>query len=223
MPAYTLPDLSYDHGALEPHISGKIMELHHGEHHAAYVKGANETFDRLADARQRNEFSSLAGLERALAFNVSGHILHSLFWRNLSPDGGDAPSGDLAKAIDRDFGDFDAFKRQLNAAAASIMGSGWAALMWDPVYCGLLITTIHDHQSETIQSGTPLLVLDAWEHAYYLQYQNRKADYFAAIWNVFDWNEVADRYVASSTVDIGSPHFVGEAEEYATDEMPRGA
>ena len=133
MPVYTLPDLPYDYGALEPHYSGKILELHHDKHHAAYVKGANEAVEGLAEARRKNDFAKIAQLERALAFNVSGHVLHSLFWRNLSPDGGDRPEGTFAQAIDRDFGGFDPFKKQLVQAAMTIMGSGWAALCWDPV------------------------------------------------------------------------------------------
>ena len=177
---YTLPDLDYDFGALEPHISGAIMELHHGKHHAAYVKNANATLTSLDEARTLEDFTRLAALERALAFNLSGHVLHSIFWKNLTPKGGDRPDGDLVRTIDRDFGSFDKFKRQLSEVAATIMGSGWAALIWEPLGRRLLITQIYDHQSNLSQGGVPLMLIDAWEHAYYLQYQSRKTEFFDA-------------------------------------------
>lgn len=195
-PTYTLPDLAYDYGSLEPHISGRIMQLHHDKHHAAYVKGANEALDRLAEARHKNDFASIAGLEKALAFHVSGHVLHSLFWRNMTPKAGGRPTGALAGAIDRDFGSFDAFRKQMIAVASSIMGSGWAALAWEPVAGRLVTAQIYDHQSNVTQGGTPLLVLDAWEHAFYLQYQNRKTEFFEAVWNVWNWRDVAERLEA---------------------------
>ena len=194
MPKYTLPELTFDYGALEPHVSARIMELHHGKHHAAYVQGANKALEQLEEARAKGDFASLPALERALAFNVSGHVLHSLFWTNLAPRGGARPEGPLAAAIDRDFGSFDAFKKQLTAAAASTMGSGWAALGWEPLGRRLLVTQIYDHQGNVAQGSQPIMVLDAWEHAYYLQYENRKAEFFDAIWNVWSWPEIAKRY-----------------------------
>src|ERR1051326_2139637 len=127
---YTLPDLPYDFGALEPHISGRIMELHHGKHHATYVKGANTALEKLNDVRTSGEFTTIAMLERNLAFNVSGHVLHSVFWTNLSPDGGGAPTGPLGQALDETFGGFDRFRRQMTEAAATIQGSGWALASW---------------------------------------------------------------------------------------------
>jgi len=147
MTQYALPDLRYDYGALEPHISGKILELHHDKHHGAYVKGANDTLEQLDEARHKGDLSRLAFLERALAFNLSGHILHSIFWQNLVPKGGGRPDGELAAAIERDFGGFDQLKRQMVQAASTIMGSGWAALVWEPVGRRLLTTQIYDHQS----------------------------------------------------------------------------
>ena len=194
MPVYSLPDLEYDYSALEPAISGKIMELHHDKHHAAYVKGANTALEKLAEAREKENFDNLPALERALAFNLSGHVLHSLFWENMAPKAGGRPEGELAAAIDRDFGGFDKFKKQLGAAAGSIMGSGWAALVWEPLGKRLLVSQIYDHQSNLAQAGTPLQVLDAWEHAYYLQYENRKTDFFEAVWAVWDWEDVASRF-----------------------------
>ena len=129
MPTYTLPDLQYDYGALEPHISGKIMELHHDKHHAGYVKGANDVLDKLDEARSKEDFTRVGALEKALAFNLSGHVLHSLFWQNLVPKGGGQPQGPLMERIQNDFGSFDKFKRQLTAIAGSIMGSGGLVVM----------------------------------------------------------------------------------------------
>jgi Fe-Mn family superoxide dismutase len=194
MNRYTLPPLPYEPAALEPHISGQIMSLHHAKHHKAYVEGANKTLDSLQAAREKGDLSAIAALESALSFHVSGHVLHSIFWQNLSPKGGGEPKGDLAAALKRDFGSFAAFKQQLTQAAETSMGSGWGALVWEPHLSSLLTVQIHDHQSNTLQGSTPLLVLDAWEHAYYLQYQNEKAKFFEAVWHVWNWDDVAARY-----------------------------
>jgi Fe-Mn family superoxide dismutase len=199
---YTLPDLRYDYGALEPHISGKIMELHHDKHHAAYVKGANTALEKLDEARDKEDYTRLGALEKALAFNLSGHVLHSLFWQNLTPKGGGRPSGELAAAIDEHFGGFDKLKRQMTEVAGTIMGSGWAALVWEPVGRRLLTTQIYDHQSNLAQGGVPILVLDAWEHAFYLQYQNRKTEFFDAIWNVWNWQDAADRFDSARQFNV---------------------
>ena len=203
MAKYTLPDLAYDYGALEPHVSGKIMELHHDKHHAAYVKGANETLATLEEARAKNDVTRVASLEQALAFHVSGHVLHSLFWQNLTPGGGGKPGGDFGQAIVRDFGTFDAFKAQFIATAMTINGSGWAALMFDPLSRRLLTAQIHDHESRVTQGSVPLMVLDAWEHAYYLQYFNDKAKFFAAAFNLWNWQDIAERYNLALRVDLG--------------------
>ena len=202
MTNYRLPDLQYDYAALEPHVSGRIMELHHDKHHAAYVKGANEALERLGEARQKEDFTRLGALEKSLAFNLSGHVLHSLFWQNLSPESGGEPKGELAEQIKKDFGGFAAFKRQLTEAASTIMGSGWGALVWEPLAGRLLTTQIYDHQSNLAQGGVPILVLDAWEHAYYLQYENRKTDFFAAIWNVWNWSDASERFAAVRSLDV---------------------
>ncbi len=194
---YTLPDLTYDHAALEPHISGRIMELHHDKHHAGYVKGANTTLEKLHEMRGKGDFTVLSMLERNLAFHVSGHILHSLFWTNLSPDGGGEPEGDLADVLDETFGGFLAFRQQMNEAAASIQGSGWALASWEPVASRLVIQQVHDHQGNHGQGTVPLLAIDAWEHAFYLQYENRKTEFFDAIWNVINWDDVARRLNAA--------------------------
>jgi Fe-Mn family superoxide dismutase len=194
MTTYTLPDLPYDFGALEPHYSGKILELHHDKHHAAYVKGTNDTLDKLAEARAKQDFGALVGLQKTLAFNLSGHVLHSLFWTNLSPDGGGKPDGELAAAIDEDFGSFDAFKAQLTNATTTVQGSGWGSLAWEPLGQRLYIEQIYDHQGNVGRSGVNLLVFDAWEHAYYLQYLNVRADYVEALWSIVNWQDVSDRF-----------------------------
>jgi len=203
MPPYTLPALDFDFGALEPHISGTIMELHHGKHHAGYVKNANAILGRLDEARAMKDYTHLAAFERALAFNLSGHILHSIFWKNLVPKGGGRPEGELADALGRDFGSFDGFKRQFTEVAATIMGSGWAALIWEPLAKRLLLTQIFDHQSNLAQGGVPLMVIDAWEHAYYLQYRDRKADFFEAVWHLWNWRDIAGRLTAARKLDFG--------------------
>lgn len=205
MPRYTLPELPYDVGALEPHISRKILELHHGKHHAAYVKGANTALDKLDEARQAGRFEELPQLEAQLAFNLSGHILHSLFWRNMKPGGGGKPTGKLAEAIERDFGGFDKLKAQMNTTAATVMGSGWAALVWEPMGQRLLTTQIYDHSSNLNQGSMPIMVLDAWEHAYYLQYENRKTEFFEAVWNVWNWDDIAQRLEGARTWKLQLP------------------
>lgn len=203
MGQYTLPDLPYDYSALEPYTSGQILELHHDKHHANYVKGANETLEKLEAARANDKFDAIVGLQKTLAFNLSGHVLHSIFWSNLSPDGGDKPDGDLAAAIDQSFGSFDAFRKHLTQATATIQGSGWGALAWDPLGEQLIIEQIYDHQGNVGNGAVPLFVIDAWEHAYYLQYKNVKADFFEAIWNIVNWDDVQKRYQEAVKLELG--------------------
>jgi len=202
MPKYQLPELPYDVSALEPHIAGQIIELHHGKHHATYVKSANEVLEQFDQARTKGDLTKIASLEKALAFNLSGHILHSILWQNMIPKGGGQPDGELRAAIDRDFGGFDLFKKQLTQVASTIMGSGWAALVWEPVGARLLTTQIYDHQSNLSQAGVPLMVIDAWEHAYYLQYKNQKAAFFDAVWNLWNWRDITKRFDAARRVQI---------------------
>ena len=190
---YTLPDLPYDYDALEPHYSAKVLELHHDKHHKAYVDGVNQTMEKLEGVRASGDYSAIVGLQKTLAFNLSGHVLHSIFWTNLSPDGGEKPTGELAAAIDDNFGSFDQFKDQLSQATTTVQGSGWGSLAWDTFGERLYIEQIYDHQGNVGQSGSPLLVLDAWEHAYYLQYLNVRADYVKAMWNIVNWDDVAAR------------------------------
>ena len=200
MSAYTLPDLPYSPEALEPHYSGEIVALHHGKHHAAYVKGANDTLDLLAAAREAGDFSAINMLTRSFAFHLSGHVLHSMFWTNMSPDGGGRPDGELGAAIDEFFGSFDAMQAQLTAATVSVQGIGWGALAWEPVAQRLVVEQIHDHQGNVGAGTVPLLVIDSWEHAYYLQYKNVKADFVKAFWNIANWTDVARRFDAARTV-----------------------
>jgi Fe-Mn family superoxide dismutase len=208
MPKYVLPDLEYDYSALEPHISAQIMQLHHDKHHGTYVKKANETLEKLDEARDKSDFTRLAGLEKSLAFNLSGHVLHSLFWRNLKAKGGDRPAGELAQAITRDFGTFDGMKKQLSEAAGTVMGSGWGALVYEPMAGRLLTCQIYDHQSNLSQAGVPLLVIDAWEHAYYLQYKTEKTKFIDAVWNLWNWDDVSARYQAAQAVNLLIPETV---------------
>ena len=209
MTRYVLPDLEYDYGALEPHISGRIMELHHGKHHRAYVDGANKALEQIAEARQKGALDGVGVLERTFAFNLSGHVMHSIFWRNLAPKAGGRPSGELAQAIDAHFGSFDSFKQQLSKTAATIQGSGWAALQWEPLAQQMVISQIHDHQSQTAQGAVPLLVLDAWEHAWYLQYLNEKAKFFEAVWNLWNWNDIAQRYTEARRLNLALKNVAG--------------
>ncbi len=191
---YTLPDLPYDYAALEPHLSAQIVELHHDKHHAAYVTGANGAIDGLAAAREKNDFATINQLEKNLAFHLSGHVLHSLLWKNMSPDGGGEPEGELKAAIDEDFGGFEAFKNQLTQASNGIQGSGWGVLAYDPTGGRLIVEQVYDHQSNLGQGAVPLLALDMWEHAFYLQYKNVKADWVTAFWNLANWADVAERF-----------------------------
>jgi Fe-Mn family superoxide dismutase len=199
---YTLPDLPYDYGALEPHISGEIMQLHHDKHHATYVKGANTALDQLASMRESGDFANLNKAQQDLAFNYSGHVNHSVFWPNMSPDGGDKPDGELAAAIDRDFGSFDAFRAHFSAAAIGVQGNGWAALSYDEAGGRLLVGQFNDHQVRQFTGTVPLLLLDVWEHAFYLQYKNVKPDYVNAWWNVVNWAYVAERYTAAARAPV---------------------
>ncbi len=194
MAVYTLPELPYDYAALEPHISAKIMELHHDKHHATYVAGANTALEKLEEARSTGDFANVNKLEKDLAFNLGGHVNHSIFWNNLSPDGGDKPTGELASAIDEYFGSFDGFVGHFSAAAVGIQGSGWAVLSWDVVGQRLLVQQMFDQQNNVAQGTVPVLQLDMWEHAFYLDYHNVKADYVKAFWNIANWADASRRF-----------------------------
>ncbi|USR80103.1 superoxide dismutase [Arcanobacterium pinnipediorum] len=193
MSIYTLPELPYDYAALEPHISGKIMELHHDKHHAAYVTGANTALENLAAAREAGDLSKINQFSKDLAFNLGGHTNHSIFWKNLSPDGGGEPEGELLEAIKDSFGSFEDFKKHFTAAATGIQGSGWAVLAYDTISGKLTIFQLFDQQGNIPAVTIPLFMVDMWEHAFYLDYLNVKADYVKAIWNLANWQDVAAR------------------------------
>jgi len=194
MAVYSLPELPYDYSALEPHISATITELHHDKHHAAYVTGANTALDKLAEARDTNDFANVNKLEKDLAFNLGGHVNHTIWWNNLSPDGGDKPTGELESAVDEYFGNFDKFQAHFTAAALGVQGSGWAALTWDTLGQRINIQQFFDQQGNFPAGTVPLLLLDVWEHAYYLDYKNVRADYVKAFWNIVNWADVQARF-----------------------------
>ena len=194
---YTLPDLAYDPGALEPHLNARIVELHHGKHHAAYVTAANATLDKLAEARAADKWDTIVGLEKSLAFNLGGHVLHSIYWTNLSPNGGGEPAGALADALVASFGSFASFKAQFSQATITAQGSGWGLLTYEPLGERLIVEQLEVHHESTVLGGVPILAVDAWEHAYYLQYLNVRADYVKAMWNIVDWPTVAVRFAAA--------------------------
>ncbi|MDN5563818.1 Fe-Mn family superoxide dismutase [Luteococcus japonicus] len=194
MAVYTLPDLDYDYSALAPHIAPEIMELHHSKHHATYVTGANTALEKMEEARAKGDFANINKLEKDLAFHLGGHVNHSVFWKNMSPEGGGRPEGELSSALDEFFGSFDAFQAQFNENAKAIQGSGWSVLAWDTLGKRLNVLQLFDQQGNVPLGQTPLLQLDMWEHAYYLQYKNVKADYVSAWWNVINWADVTERF-----------------------------
>ncbi|KIW77319.1 hypothetical protein AYO21_10393 [Fonsecaea monophora] len=194
----TLPDLSYDYGALEPAISGKIMELHHSKHHQTYVNSYNDAADKYAAAEAKDDIAAKIALQPLINFHGGGHVNHSLFWENLAPKnsgGGEPPSGELAKVIDTTYGSLEELKKKFNAALAGIQGSGWAWLVKDTQTGNISIQT-YANQDPVVGRYKPLLGVDAWEHAYYLQYQNRKAEYFSAIWDVINWKAAEKRFAS---------------------------
>ena len=197
---YSLPPLGYEFDALEPHIDAQTMQLHHDKHHDAYVKGLNSALKQLEAVRQSGgdeNYARLRDLTEQVAFHGSGHSLHCIFWKNMKKGGGGEPKGALAKAIDRDFGGFAKMQEHFSRASAVVHGSGWGVLAWEPLSGRLLVFGAEKHQNTTMWGVAPLLVLDVWEHAYYLKYQNQRAKYVTAFWNVVDWDNVAQRMDAA--------------------------
>ncbi|GIN60683.1 superoxide dismutase [Robertmurraya siralis] len=192
---HELPPLPYAYDALEPVISEEIMRLHHTKHHQAYVDGLNRAERKLKEARKRGDFSLVKHWSRELAFHGSGHNLHTIFWNNMSPNGGGRPSGKLLKEIERYFGSFEAFKKHFTEAAKAVEGVGWALLVWSPRARHLEILQSELHMLLTQWDTIPLLVLDVWEHAYYLQYKNERADYVNNWWEIVNWNDVEQRFL----------------------------
>lgn len=200
--AFELPQLPYPSNALEPHIDQQTMEIHHGKHHNAYVTNLNKALEGHPDLQNKSLEELLTSLETlpesirtAVRNNGGGHWNHSLFWKLMSPNGGGEPTGELAAAINAAFGSFDAFKQQFTAAAMGRFGSGWAWLVAAPDG-SLSITSTPNQDTPAMEGKKAILGLDVWEHAYYLKYQNRRADYIAAWWNVVNWDEVARLYAA---------------------------
>lgn len=203
MAEYTLPELGYDYSALEPSISGTIMELHHTKHHQAYVTGANAALAGLAASRESGDLTFVNKLQKDLAFNLGGHVNHSVFWTNMSPDGGDKPTGELAAAIDDNFGSFDKFAAHFTAVALGVQGSGWAVLAWDSIGQQLVIQQMFDQQANFALGTVPVLMLDVWEHAYYIDYKNVRADYVKAFWNIVNWANVQQRFNVAAEKTAG--------------------
>ncbi|MDP2496704.1 MAG: superoxide dismutase [Candidatus Palauibacterales bacterium] len=194
MARYSLPDLPYDYDALEPHIDEQTMRLHHDKHHQGYVDGANAALDALESARDSGDYGTVKKLSRDLAFNASGHLLHSVFWPNMAPESETGePGRRLASQLEDDFGGVEKFKDHFSAAAKGVEGSGWGILAWEPEGEQLLVLQAEKHQNLTAQGVTPILVLDVWEHAYYLNYQNNRGQYVDNWWNVVNWNDVSER------------------------------
>jgi Fe-Mn family superoxide dismutase len=195
MSQHKLPPLPYAYDALEPYYDAQTLELHHSKHHQGYVTGLNTALARLAEARESKGLAAIKHWSRELAFHGAGHSLHSLFWENLKPGGGGQPTGELAAAIDRYFGSYEAFDGQMRAATNAVEGSGWGALLMDPGSCGLAVAQIEKHQNQMLPGWIPIFVIDVWEHAYYLKYQNRRPEFTAAVMDhLVNWQDVADRF-----------------------------
>ena len=194
--AHELPPLPYPYDALEPYIDEQTMRLHHDIHHLGYVKGLNTAEEKLAEARNSGDFALVKHWSREAAFHGAGHLLHSIFWTNMTAAdrASAAPRGALAQAMDRSFGGFDAFKAQFQAAANAVEGSGWGILAYRPSDDRLVVLQAEKHQNLTQWDVVPLLVLDVWEHAYYLKYQNKRPEYVKNFFNIINWDDVAERY-----------------------------
>jgi len=197
---FALPSLPYAYNALEPFIDATTMEIHHSKHHAGYVKGLVDAETALATARTSGDFSLIQHFTRQVAFNYGGHYLHSLFWSIMAPSGsggGGQPSGVLADRIVADFGSFDMFKKQFGAAALKVEGSGWGLLHYRPMDGRLVISQAEKQHDIALWGGTPIMGIDVWEHAYYLKYQNKRADYIEAWWSIVNWSAVGENLTAA--------------------------
>ncbi len=195
--SYQIPDLPYDFNALEPVISAEIMELHYSKHHKGYVTNLNAALEKYHEAESRNDVPAMIALQSAIKFNGGGHINHSIFWTILAPpskSGHSGPKGELAKMIDRDFTSFDAFKEKFSAACVGIQGSGWGWLGYHKGLKRLEIAVCANQDPLSTQALIPILGVDVWEHAYYLQYKNVRADYVKAIWQIFNWHGIEERF-----------------------------
>ncbi len=198
MNKYELPELPYDFGALEPVISGQIMELHYLKHHKTYVEKLNAALEEYAEAEKKKDLPKMIALEKQIKFNGGGHINHSIFWKNLAPvgkGGGEPPQGELAKLIKNSFGSLEEFIEKFSGMTVAIQGSGWGWLGWDKVKKSLVTTTCANQDPLSTLGYEPLLGIDVWEHAYYLQYKSGRADYVKNIWKVVNWKDVEKRVI----------------------------
>ncbi|HSX26629.1 MAG TPA: superoxide dismutase [Chlamydiales bacterium] len=194
--SYQLPELPYDFNALEPVISAEIMELHYTKHHKGYVTNLNAALEKYHEAESRNDVPSMIVQQQAIKFNGGGHINHSIFWTILAPvgKGGHGPKGELAKMIERDFGSLDVFKEKFNNATTAIQGSGWGWLGYNKGQKRLDLATCANQDPLSTQGLVPIFGVDVWEHAYYLQYKNVRADYVKALWQIFNWKNIEERF-----------------------------
>jgi Fe-Mn family superoxide dismutase len=199
MKEYTLPKLPYGNDALEPVIDKETVALHHDKHHAAYVTGFNNTLKKIVEAREKNDYSTIKALDKDLAFHGSGAVLHALYWENLCPKNEckEPLSGEFLEQVKIDFGDLAKLKAEMAAVAKAVEGSGWAVLSWDSMSGQLIVLQAENHQKLTIWGAAPLLVLDVWEHAYYLKYQNNRGGYVDALWQIVNWSAVEKRFKAA--------------------------
>jgi Fe-Mn family superoxide dismutase len=197
--AHELPSLAYPYDALEPYYDEETLRLHHGKHHQSYVDGLNKAEAQLVEARNRSDYGLIKHWLKEIAFHGSGHILHTLFFENLAPAGQSSPGQKTINQLEQDFGSFDEFKKMFTAAAAAVEGSGWALLCYNPLFQKLEILQAEKHQNLTQWGVIPLLVIDVWEHAYYLKYQNRRPEYITAWWNIVNWDKVEERLVKASS------------------------
>jgi superoxide dismutase len=191
---HILPPLPYPYDALEPYIDEKTMRLHHDHHHKSYVEGLNKAEKEMLKARESGDFSLIKHWEREAAFNGAGHYLHTIFWNTMNPRGGGEATGEIAHEINRTFGSFQKFKQHFSAAAEKVEGSGWAMLIWSPRSHRVEILQVEKHQNLSQHDIVPLMVLDVWEHAYYLKYQNNRRSYIDAWWNIVNWDEINSRF-----------------------------
>ena len=191
---YHLPELPYPVNALEPWYDAETVRIHHDFHHKSYVDGLNNAMKKINEARDSGDFSLIKHWEKELAFHGSGYILHNLFWTNMTQNGGGEAPGPIGQHIKLDFGSFDSFKSQFSAAAAAVEGSGWAVLVWNPFLRKLEVVQVEKHQNLSVWGSFPLLILDVWEHAYYLKFQNRRAEWINNWWNLVNWKDVNSHY-----------------------------
>ena len=206
MKTYQLPELPYEYDALEPHIDERTMRLHHDVHHQGYVDGANRALEKLAEARASEDYGAIKAISRDLSFNLSGHALHSIFWTNMAPESeADDPPWNLKKRAEANFGSVEGLIGQFSAAASAVEGSGWAILAWEPESEKLMVLQVEKHQNLGAQGVIPILVLDVWEHAYYLRYQNKRGEYVNNWWNVVNWSDVSERLEAAVAAGATEP------------------